>query len=276
MADINYNDIPNIETDWQGYSGQSVQKFIKEQLQSKVGVFYYDATNNRYLVFASEQTKNEYILDPTRTDLVLGTFDAPFNYSAEINLTSKTYNAVFLGSTGNYIDFTFKIVNKQGADTGENVNITYTFMRNAIKQTVTETRKAGESIHFNVDKYLGEGTNTVMVSLVGQNTLAATSVAITYQVVNLSLSDEYDISNVYNIKNGAATMEVPFTVSGYGTKIIEWYIDGEKLAFVKSEDECVDSIVSRTKHITISNLQQGRHSLQMRAYTTVNGEAFYT
>lgn len=276
MADINYNDIPNIETDWQGYSGQSVQKFIKEQLQSKVGVFYYDATNNRYLVFASESTKNEYILDPTKTDLVLGTFDAPFNYSAEINLASNTYNAVFLGSVGNYIDFTFKIVNKQGADTGENVNITYTFLRNAIKQTVTETRKAGESIHFNVDKYLGEGTNTVMVSLVGQNTLAATSIAITYQVVNLSLTDEYDISNVYNITNGAATMEIPFTVSGYGTKIMEWYIDGEKLAYVKNEDECVDSTVSRTKHITISNLQQGRHSLQLRAYTTVNGEAFYT
>lgn len=276
MADINYNDIPNIETDWQGYSGKSVQKFIKEQLNAKMGVFYFDATNNRYLVFASEDKKNEYIADPTLTNLVLGTFDAPFNYSAEITLTSDTYNAVFLGSTGNYIDFTFKIVNKQGADTGENVNITYTFMRNAIKQTVTETRKAGESIHFNVDKYLGEGTNTVMVSLVGQNTLAATSVAITYQVVNLFLRDEYDISNVYNIKNGAATMEIPFTVSGYGTKIVEWYIDGEKLAFVKSEDECVDSTVSRTKHITISNLQQGRHSLQMRAYTTVNGEAFYT
>lgn len=276
MANINYNDIPDINTDWQGYSGQSVQKFIKEQLNAKMGVFHYDASNNRYLVFASEETKNEYILNPTLTDLVLGTFDAPFNYSAEITLISDTYNAVFLDSTGNYIDFTFKIVNKQGADTGENVNITYTFIRNAVRQSVTETRKAGEAVHFNVDKYLGEGTNTVMVSLVGQNTLAATSIAITYQVVNLSLTDEYDISNVYNITNGAATMEIPFTVSGYGTKIMEWYIDGEKLAYVKNEDECVDSTVSRTKHITISNLQQGRHSLQIRAYTTVNGEAFYT
>ena len=276
MADINYNDIPNIETDWQGYSGQSVQKFIKGQLQSKVGVFYYDATNNRYLVFASEETKNEYILDPTKTDLVLGTFDAPFNYSAEITLTSDTYNAVFLGSTGNYIDFTFDIKNKQGNSTFENVTITYTFMRNAVKQVVTERHKHGDAIHFNVDKYLGEGTNTIMISIVGQNTLAATTASVTYQVVNLSLSDNLDISQVYNLSNGPASVEVPFTVSGYGTKVVEWYIDGALQTFVKAEDEIVDVSASRIKHITLSNLSQGRHSLQLRAYTTINGEKFYT
>ena len=276
MADINYNDIPNIETDWQGYSGQSVQKFIKSQLNSKMGFFYYDATSNRYLVFASEEKKNEYVADPTLTNLVLGTFDAPFNYSAEINLSSPSYNAVFLGSTGNYIDFTFDIKNKQGASTGENVTITYTFIRNAVRQTVTETRKFGDIAHFNIDKYLGEGTNVVMVSIVGQTTLAATSISVTYQVVNLTIKDELDISNVYDLRQGSVIMEVPFTVSGYGTKIVEWYIDGELLDYVKNEDEVVDVTISRIKYITLSNLQQGKHSLQIRAYTTINGEKFYT
>lgn len=276
MADINYNDIPNIDTDWQGYSGQSVQKFIKEQLNAKMGVFYYDTTNNRYLVFASEDKKNEYIADPTLTNLVLGTFDAPFNYSAEINLTSAPYNAVFLGSTGNTINFTFDIKNKQGSSTLENVTITYTFIRNSVKKTFTEKRKHGDVVSLNIDKYLDEGTNTIMISLVGDTTLAATTLSIVYQVVNLSLTDGYDISQYYNLKNGSAVMEIPFTVSGYGTKVVEWYIDGVKQAFVKSEDEATDSVVSRTKRITLSNIQHGKHSLQMRAYTTVNGESFYT
>lgn len=276
MADINYNDIPNIETDWQGYSGQSVQKFIKEQLNAKMGVFYYDTTNNRYLVFASEDNKNKYIADPTQTSLVMDTFDAPFNYSAEINLASNTYNAVFLGSVGNYIDFTFKIVNKQNVDTGENVNITYTFIRNSIKQTVNEIRKYGDVVHFNIDKYLKEGTNTILISVVGQNTLAATSVAITYQVINLSLSDGLDISKSYDLSKGSAIMQVPFHVSGFGTKIMEWYIDGIKQPFVKDEDEVVDTSIERIKNITLSSLGHGKHSLQIRAYTTVNGEAFYT
>lgn len=257
-------------------SGEVVQQFLKDSLESKAGIFYYDISNNRYLVFADTINRDIYLEDPTQTNLIIGTFDAPFNYTATINLTSKSYNAVFLNSTGNYIDFTFDVVNKQGASTGENVTVTYTFIRNANRQVVTETKKFGDIVHFNIDKYLGEGTNTVMVGITGQTTLAATTVAITYQVVNLFLSDELNIAKSYNISTGPQQVEIPFTVSGYGTKIVEWYLDGELLDFVKSEDEVVDVITTRTKYITLSNLRQGSHSLQIRAYSVINGERFYT
>lgn len=284
MAKKTWNEPIDKNIDWGGdentnnlpVSGEMVQRFIKESLDGKAGLFFYDVTNNRYIVFADEQAKNVYLEDPTRTDLIIGTFDAPFNYSAEISLSTPAYNAVFLGSTGNYIDFTFDIKNKQGASTGENVTITYTFIRNAIKKVVTETRRFGDVVHFNVDEYLGEGTNTIIVGVSGQTTLAATTVAITYQVVNLSLTDEFDVSKAYDLSSGHAEMEVPFTLSGFGTKVVEWYIDGEQLAFVKNEDEVVDTSTERTKYISLDNLQHGRHSLQIRAYTTINGEKFYT
>lgn len=256
--------------------GSRVEEFLKDSLNSKIGVLYYDSTNNRYLAFTDEEERDKYIADPTLTYLVLGTFDAPFNYSAEINLATPSYNAVFVGSTGHYIDFTFDVKNKQGASTGESVIVKYTFMRGTTKQEASEIKPFGGSVHFNIDKYLTEGTNTIIVSVTGQNTLAATSVAITYEVVNLQLSDTLDISKVYNLFNGTAVLDVPYTISGYGTKIIEWYIDGEQLTYVKSEDEIVESNATRTKHITLSNLNQGKHSLQFRAYTTVNGEKFYT
>ena len=285
MAKQVWNNPIDKHTDWGGdpvktdglpVSGEMVQKFIKDALEGKAGLFWYDATNNRYLVFADADARDEYLADPNKTELIIGTFDAPFNYTAEISLNSSAYNAVFLGSAGNYIDFTFDIKNKQGASTGENVTVTYTFIRNATRQEVKETRKYGDAVRFNVDKYLGEGTNTVIVGIVGQTSLAATTVAITYQVVNLVLTDKYDISKSYNLSSGAKKVEVPFTVSGYGTKIVEWYLDGELLPFVKSEDEVVDVIATRTKYIEIANLQQGTHSLQFRAYTVVNGEQFYT
>ena len=284
MAKKTWNEPIDKNIDWGGdentnnlpVSGEMVQRFIKESLDGKAGLFFYDVTNNRYIVFADEQAKNVYLEDPTRTDLIIGTFDAPFNYSAEISLSTPAYNAVFLGSTGNYIDFTFDIKNKQGASTGENVTVTYTFIRNAIKKVVTETRRFGDVVHFNVDEYLGEGTNTIIVGVSGQTTLAATTVAITYQVVNLSLTDEFDVSKAYDLSSGHAEMEVPFTLSGFGTKVVEWYIDGEQLAFVKNEDEVVDTSTERTKYIALDNLQHGRHSLQIRAYTTINGEKFYT
>lgn len=266
----------NEETNNLPVRGSRVEEFLKGSLNSKIGVLFYDTTNNRYLAFADEEERDKYIADPTQTDLVLGTFDAPFNYTAEINLASKTYNAVFIGSSGHYIDFTFDVKNKQGASTGESVIVKYTFMRGSNKREVSEIKPFGSAVHFNIDKYLAEGTNTIIVSVTGQNTLAATSVAITYEVVNLQLNDMLDISKVYDLASGTAQLEIPYSISGYGTKIVEWYIDGKMLDYVRAEDEIVESNTTRTKHITLSNLSQGVHSLQFRAYTTVNGELFYT
>jgi hypothetical protein len=272
------------DTEWGGsaatgglpVSGRQIQAFIKRELGSKAGVFYYDASNNRYIVFADESDKDAYLSDNTQTQLIIATFDAPFNYTAEINLTTPSYNAIFVGEAGNYIDFTFDIKNKQGASTGESVIVKYTFTRGATKQEVSEIRPFGSSVHFNIDKYIGEGTNTIIVSITGQTTLAATTVAITYEVVNLQLTDTLDISKVYNLTNGSAVLDVPYSISGYGTKIVEWYIDGVQLAYIKAEDEIVESNTTRTKHITLANLSQGRHSLQFRAYTTVAGVKYYT
>ena len=280
---VSENDIQNMSQDWGldtsnnlPYSGAAVQKFIKETFGSKMGFFYYDTASNRYLCFADEEAKNKYVENPTLTDLVLGSFDAPFNYEASITLLTPTYNAVFMGSTGNYLDFTFDIKNKGGNSTGESVNVTYTFIRNATKKVVTESRRYGETVHVNIDDYLLEGTNTVIVGIQGQTSLAATTASVTYQVVNLSFSDEMNIAKVYDLSKGNQTLEVFFNVSGYGTKIVEWYLDGEQLPFVKAEDEVVDVTSSRTKYVELSNLASGIHTLQSRAYTLVNGEKFYT
>lgn len=228
------------------------------------------------MVFADESKKNEYINNPTLTELVIGTFDAPFNYEASITLLTPQYNAIFLGSTGNYLDFTFDVKNKSGNSTGENVNVTYTFIRNATKRVINETRRYGETVHMNIDDYLLEGTNTVIVGIQGQTSLAATTASITYQVINLSYTDETNISKVYDLSKGSQTVEVFFNVSGYGTKIVEWFLDGEQLPFIKSEDEVIDVVSSRTKYIELSNLSNGIHTLQSRAYTIINGEKFYT
>ncbi|MGN1028844.1 MAG: hypothetical protein ACI4P7_01995, partial [Bacilli bacterium] len=275
----------NKNTDWGGdsttgnlpVSGRRVQEFIKKTLNEKMGVFHYDESNNRYLVFADSDTRDQYLEDPTKNELILGTFDAPFNYEAEINLISEPYKAVQLGSTGNYVEFTFDTKNKQGASVGGLAIVTYTIIRNSTKKVITETHNSKTTVKFNLDEYLGEGTNTVIIGITDKNTLAATTVSVTYQVVNLTIEDEFNISKVYDLStNTSVNMEVLFKVSGPGTKRVEWYIDGELLDFVKEEDEVVDTEVSRTKYIPLSNLQQGKHSLQLRAYSVVNGENFYT
>lgn len=242
-----------------------------------MGVIHYDTTNNRYIVFADNETKDSYLEDPTQTELILGTFDAPFNYTASINLLTSNYVAILTGTTGNVIRFTFDVVNKQGSSVGENVLCTYTFIKGSTKKVVKARYRYNEEVSFSVDDYISDGTNNIIISITGETTLAATSLAITYQVVNLFISDEYDISRVYNLNaNPNAVAEIPFTVKGYGTKTVEWYLDKEQLPEESYIDEVTSTEVTRTKNISLSNLQEGIHSIQLRAYTIINGEKFYS
>lgn len=283
MAKVSDNDILDLSQDWSKdpanglpFSGRAVQQFIKDTFGTKVGYFYYDTATNRYLVFANEESKNKYLENPLLTELVLGSFDAPFNYSAEINLISDSYVAIPVGTTGNYIEFEFDIKNKNGSSVGEDVICTYTILRGNVKKTITQKYRAGTTVRFNVDAYLGEGSNRINIGIMGQNTLAATTIGVTYQVVNLVLTDDTNISTVYDLAKGSKVLSIPFTVSGYGAKTVEWYLDGTKLEFEKNVDEVVDATSTRTKYITLSNLARGTHYVEFRAYTIVDGEKFYS
>ena len=284
MAEDIYDKPIDKNTKWDGDSstnglpvrGTRIEEFLKNSLNSKAGIFHYDTTSNRYLVFSDTENRDLYLNDTSRVDLVLGAFDAPFNYTAEININTPSYTAVEYGRKGNYIEYTFDIKNKSGASTGEGVNVTYTFNRNGTQRIVKETRRFGENARLNIDDYLLTGTNVITISIAGQNSLAATSVAVTYQVVNLSLTDDMDITKVYDITQGDITIAIPYTLSGQGTKMVEFYVDGEPITSNISEDETTDSTVSKIKYITLSNLTVGIHSIQLRAYTVVGGEKFYT
>lgn len=281
-----YYDLPiNKHTDWGGDSstnnkpvtGKQVQAFVKDTLEQKIGEMYFDATRNRYLVFSDAENRDAYLKDPIgNANLLIGSFEAPFNYQAKITLKSPAYNAITLGSSGNYIEFSVDVENKEGYSTGENILCTYTIRRGSITTSISEQYSAGKEVRFNVDSFLDEGVNNITIAIQGTTSLAATTIAVTYQVVNLKLTTDLDISQIYDLSESEQTMSVPFSVSGYGTKVVEWYIDGVQLDFVKIEDEVVEVEVARTKYITLSNLSQGTHNLQIRAYVIIEGERFYS
>lgn len=284
MADKIWNKPISDNTDWGGdastdnlpVSGAIVQKYIKDTLKSKAGCLYYDTTNNRYMLFADESTRDAYLKNPQdNASLIIGVFDAPFNYSAEINLVSESFNAILRGTTGNYIRFTFDVKNKNGQSTGEDVICTFTFVHGAVKKTVNQKYRSGTAVALNIDPYLEIGANTVTVAIVGQNTLAATTAAITYQVVDLALSDDVDLSRVYKPEEDV-NIEIPYSVSGAGIKTMEWYLDGVLVPYVKAEDEITELETSRIKYIPLAGLSEGVHSLQYRASVIINGEKFYS
>lgn len=229
MAKISENLIPDINADWghdelsgAPYSGEAVQEFIKRTLKQKCGYFHYDENNNRYLVFADEQSKDLYLADTSvNKDLLLASFDAPFNYSAKIEMLSDTYNAVLIGTVGNNLQFKFSIEDKSGNNTGENVDCTITIINQGVKKTIDKTftyTQGLSGVLIELDNYLTEGTNNITVAIKGVNSLAATTAAVIYQIVNLKFTDTLDISRVYSTED---LLEVSCVVEGAGTKIID-------------------------------------------------------
>lgn len=287
MAKTKYspNDIQSINEDWgqdvndsfkRGFSGAAVQKFIKAQLNSKVGKLYYDAKNSIYLCFASKETCDEYLADNTKTDLIIGRFDAPFNYTAKIELLSNISNIIFTTDKNNVIKFNFDIVNKSGNSTGEGVTCVYTIAKGLDKKVYTEKYTSGTTVIKNVDDWLTEGTTTINIAITGNESLASTTMTVTYQVINLSIVSDYNPSQIADLTKGNTIIEVPYTVSGYGIKYVEWYIDGVKKDFIKDEDEITEASSTRTKYIDCTGMSQGVHSIQYRVYTVANGEKIYS
>lgn len=272
-----YDEPINKNTDWGGdestgnlpVSGNRVQEFIKNQFCNKFGALHYDSINSRYYVFADEESKEEYLNDNTKQDLILGSFDAPFNYTASIKLEGNQFVNIFKGTTGNYLNFTFDIVNKSGNSVGENITCTYTFVNGTNTTTVNASYNYGENVHFLIDDYLKDGSNTITITIQGKKTLAATTIAVIYKVIDLSLSDEFDISSIVT-----DSIEVPYTVSGTGTKVLYWYIDGQELDFIKEEDEVTDVNAARTKYIDVSSYGSGTHSLQLQVSMNIDSEEF--
>lgn len=285
MSKISENKIPNINVDWGKdpenglpYSGEAVQEFIKNQLTNKYGYFYYNETNSKYLVFSDIDSCEKYLENPEEFgDLLLTSFDAPFNYSAKIELLSNPYNAILLGSVGNTINFKFYTENKEGASTNEAVDCTITFTNGGIKKTINQTYQpeAGrQGVVIKIDDYLLEGTNNINIVIKGKSNLASTSVAVVYQVVNLQLSDTFNLSQVYNIGDN---LYIPITVSGQGSKIFEWYLDGQLLPFDQTVDQINSPLpITNTKTISLENIEPGLHSVQFRVYTYVEGQQFYS
>ena len=278
---ISENSIPDIHADWGNdkennlpYSGSAVQTFIKSQLGSKVGVFYFDETSNMYKCFADEESRDAYIEDPVNNaDKVIGSFDAPSIYYASIVLQTPSQVSMLYGTTGNSINFTFGVYTTKGdTDTGDGVICTYTITSGNKKKTIIRQYTAGESVSFNVDDYLKDLTGKVVVRIAisGISTQATTSAAVTYNIFNVQLSESFDISKLYN-----DTLEIPFVLTGDGVKAVEFYVDGVKTEFNRNEDEITAATGSKTKYISTANLNDGVHTLQMRAYVMVQDKKQY-
>lgn len=277
-------------TDWGGdsstgglpVSGQRVQEFIKQSLESKIGSLHHDSAKGVYLAFADDECREAYLLDPdANARLVLATLAAGGGSAAaagaSLSLTMKSPLQItaMSGQKGLAIEFSFESLNKDGLPTGDDVACVYTFRNNSVSKTVSKKYTAGTNVSMILDDYLENGVNTVSVELTGVRTGAYTSVAVTVNLIDLELSDEFDISRLY-ASGSSDALEIPYFLRGSGKKRMEWYIDGKKVDYSPAEDDVVETEVARTRSIPVGNLSAGTHSLQFRAVVSYNNTDYFS
>lgn len=285
-SELWYGEI-NPSTDWGGdpstdnkpVAGEIVQKFIKDQLSKRVGVLELDSSSMMYLGFADKDSMSKYLSNPTEyKDLLLCSIPAASDYTVKILLDTNQYNAIPLGQSGNTLKFSCKVVNEDGIEYIDNINYTIKITRNANSSELTGIVSSNRQVSIDLDPYLTqEGVTSIVIQAVGQGTMAKGSSAATYDVVNLELLSDFDISKVYDL-NAEVVPELVIQYAIVGTsntKHIEWYLDNE----LYSDDEVIggtSDYLTGNKFIPIRSLPHGVHTLQIRAYVVVNGDRFYT
>lgn len=112
MAKYSDRPISGMDKDWARdpsnglpYSGQSVQNFIKNTFNSKVGSGYFDSQSMTLYLFKDEVDKSEFLDDNTRLELVLGSI--PMNFeTTQYRIHINTDGSTTVNATVNQEDIT--------------------------------------------------------------------------------------------------------------------------------------------------------------------------
>ena len=275
---------------YDGADGASVQNFIKSTLNNKWG-YIHDTNKGKYYIFADEESCLIYLehedddpMDPEIAALKLAELNSYSDYRIVITLDSEhtlPTNAILLGQTGNEVVFRADTFDNDDNPLLEAININYTITRpDGSKTYITHIIQSGESDKLTVDNYIVEGQNTVAINAVGTTSNAVTNTVVVYQVINLQVKDNIDISDMHDISDGKSdTLSIKWDITGSSTvnKFIEWYIDGVMQPTPSPIPGGQDrGSITHTIEINSNSYSEGRHNIQYRAWLVIDEKKFYT
>lgn len=280
MAKNFYEGEITMNTDWGGtdnqapLSGRQVQDFIKDTFNTKVGWVGLNETSGKYVLTKDEATFNEYIKTVSNENKdgdvskIIGSFKAPFEYSAEIKLTNPPtgYMSVLKGETGVKLSFYVQTKDAQGA-----------LFKEAYSYRITNTQNDGtqksvpghidfpapgttiNEVEVNIDSLLSVGTNNITITVTGRDSDATTFKTATIKVVNLAIEDKFDISTVYSF-NGTniEILSVNYDVTTNTSATVMWYLDNKLIDKTRVTSSGNNTLLYNLDKSVISN---GVHTL---------------
>ena len=167
------------------------------------------------------------------------------------------------------LTYSYNHVNADGESDGIKANITVTIQRGTT-QTFQQTYNNVSAGTFTLDisKYLLAGTVDVYVKAVAttaEGTVQTKQAYTSISVVTLLLTSSYNLGSTIadgGYKN-TDRIEIPFTISGSGTKDVSMYIDGSSTPITQTINK--SGTINGSFTIQGSSLTAGRHTVQLVA-----------
>ena len=186
-------------------------------------------------------------------------------------LITAAVSAQLVGEGGDCrLTYTYDHVNAEGESDGVKATITVTVRLGTTTLLTTETRNVSRGTYTldltpytaqagNIDVYVRAACTTAEGEAQTKQAYAAVTVA------SLALSSTYDVSQ--GIARGgytaADTIEIPFALTGSGTRTVSMYVDGETTPVTKTVTKAGTTRDSFT--LQAASLSVGRHSVQIVA-----------
>ena len=279
MATKLYEEDINKYVDWGGdeftnglpVSGEKIQKFIKESLDSKFGFMYYDkdpetninvngksihvinhTSTNQYLIFSDAEDFELWAENPDESArFILAQFDAPAPATIEVSKTGSYSKTILLSDRDNQkISFNYVVKDKSNSpQAGQstisisiNNNVSGTRTLPTIRVDIPSDPAKGVDFSFDeIGKYLFEGVNTVNFTITSLMYNVSTTVTYQYRVLDLKLSSTFgNAQSEYSMHKCISIDENSFITSvvanGAGTKMLRVFVDGQQINLIDNRD----------------------------------------
>ena len=210
----NNNEIPNINTDWQGYSGKSVQDFIKKMLRQtiselggKFGHVTYESGQMRFYDTDGGTSLGAVTITGTSYTVNVETNHKSNNI---VVLTSDISSIITLTPTTESIEF--------GSTVKEDFPEDYTFKleidsgQGYIDRTPTNNIiKNGESVDVEIRRYLTTGINKARIVVTGVTSGQPKTLVFSVTLTSLSLNVEHPWHQVWMQGNNYFVQNIYFS-----------------------------------------------------------------
>ncbi len=167
------------------------------------------------------------------------------------------------------LTYSYNHVNADGESDGIKANITVTIQRGTtVTFQQTYNNVSAGTYTLDISDYLLAGTIDVYVKAVAVTAEGNQQVKQAYtsiSVVTLLLTSSYNLGSTIadgGYKN-TDTIEIPFTITGSGTKDVSMYVDGSSTPMTQSINK--SGTVNGSFTIQASTLTSGRHTVQLVA-----------